>query len=184
MIETTPAAGERVRRGSEVELVVSSGRERVEVPSVVGQDREDARGTLEGAGLRVEIREQETADEEPGTVLAQDPAAGTRVRSGTAVRLTVAAEPEEVDIPDVTGQSREQATETLSGAGFTVRTREQEVATPDEDDVVLGQEPTGRARKGSRVTITVGSFDPDLNPDPPADEQPGTTTPAPTPTTP
>ncbi|HYF26344.1 MAG TPA: Stk1 family PASTA domain-containing Ser/Thr kinase [Baekduia sp.] len=175
VIETVPGAGEEVRRGSEIELVVSSGPERVAVPGVVGKDREDARGDLEGAGLKVSVREQES-DKEAGTVLAQDPAAGRSVKLGTTVTITVAKAPEEVEIPDVAGETREAATEALSAAGFTVRTREQEVDQPDGDGVVLSYRPTGKAKKGSRVTITVGSFNPDLNPDPePTDPGPTTT---------
>ena len=43
----------------------------------------------------------------------------------------------------------------------------QDVPTPDGDGVVLEQSPAGgkKAKKGSKVTIVVGKFNPDLNPE-------------------
>jgi eukaryotic-like serine/threonine-protein kinase len=180
VVETTPAAGTELERGETVTLVVSSGAPRVLVPGVVGQERAAAERTLRERGLEVAVREQESQDREPGTVLAQDPPAGRRVREGATVTLTVAAEPADVEVPDVTGRSQAEATEALSGAGFTVRVTEQEVDSPDQDGVVLSQSPTGRRPRGARVTIVVGTFNPDLDPDP----TPTTTTPAPATTTP
>jgi serine/threonine-protein kinase len=82
------------------------------------------------------------------------------------VTLTVAKESSQIEVPDVTGLSRNEAVEELSG-DFRVRTVEQTVDTPDEDGVVLSQDPAGgaKAKRDSRVTITVGRFTPDLNPE-------------------
>src|SRR3712207_7315832 len=55
--------------------------------------------SLNRAGLGFTITEQES-DEEPGTVIAQDPAEGTTVEKGSRVQLTVAKEPETVDVPN------------------------------------------------------------------------------------
>ncbi|MBI5105554.1 MAG: Stk1 family PASTA domain-containing Ser/Thr kinase [Solirubrobacterales bacterium] len=176
VIETRPAAGTELEKGSTVTLVVSKGKERLGVPGVVGQTEEDARTTLEDAGFRVSTKEQESEDKDPGTVLAQDPDAGTRLPKGSTVTLTVAKEPADVAVPDVVGKDQADATDQLSGDGFRVSTEEQEVTTPDDDGKVLKQDPSGgRAKKGSRVTITVGRFNPDLNPDPGAGQT--TTTP-------
>ena len=42
-----------------------------------------------------------------------------------------------------------------------------EVDTPDGDGVVIEQSPAAgtKAKKGSKVTIVVGKFNPDLNPE-------------------
>ncbi|MTD45525.1 Stk1 family PASTA domain-containing Ser/Thr kinase [Conexibacter sp. W3-3-2] len=175
VISVEPGQGESLEKGSTVTITVSEGAERAAVPNVVDQNRDDAETTLEDAGFTVSVREQES-DEEVGTVLAQNPAGGTSRPKGSRVTITVAKEAEEVDVPDVTGQTSAEATAALSGAGFTVVPREQEVDSPDQDGVVLAQDPKdGKLRKGQRVTITVGAFSPDLNPDP-------TPTPTPTPT--
>ncbi len=175
VISVEPGQGEALEKGSTVTIVVSSGAERVDVPSVLRQSREDAQATLEDAGFEVSVREMES-EEDVGTVLSQDPKAGTARPKGSRVTITVAKASEAVDVPNVVGQSSAEATAALSGAGFTVLPRDQEVDSPDEDGVVLAQNPaSGKLKRGERVTITVGKFSPELDPDP-------TATPEPTPT--
>jgi serine/threonine-protein kinase len=167
VIETRPDAGEQREKGSTVVLVVSSGRERVTVPKVTGLSEDDARSTLQSLGFQIATTEQESEDQDPGTVLAQNPAPGTTLPKGARVTLTVAKEPQPVDVPDVVGEGRNAATHALKKAGFDVNVVEQPTDNLDEDRHVLEQEPaTGQAKKGSTVTITVAKFDPSLNPDP------------------
>ena len=69
-------------------------------------------------------------------------------------------------MPDTVGDDQSEATEQLSGAGFTVRTTFVEVDSEDEDGIVQTQEPGGgdKADRGSTVTIGVGSFTPPADP--------------------
>ncbi len=168
VIETSPSAGSQVEVGSTVTLVISSGPEQVTVPEVQGSALADARAELEGAGLEVAVESQETADAEPDTVLAQNPAAGTEVDEGSTVTLTVAKEVEQIAVPGVTGLDESAAAERLSGAGLEVDVSEERVERPSQDGKVLSQTPAAgrQVERGSPVTIVVGRFDPDLNPDP------------------
>jgi serine/threonine-protein kinase len=181
VISTSPQENSQLEKGRTVVLVVSEGREQVGVPDVVGKKEAEARSTLEGAGLRAEVSEEESEDEDPGTVLRQDPADG-RVDKGSAVKLVVAKAPAEVDVPDVVDQERDAARQALRDAGFEVRVREDTVETIDQDGVVVDQDPAGgeKRRKGSRVTIVVGKFEPPLNPEPTPTPTPALT-PEPTP---
>ena len=112
VVDTSPAAGTLVERGTQVTMRVSKGAERVEVPDVGGETEENARSAIEGAGLRVgKITEQESK-EEPGTVLSQSPAAGKRVAKNSAVELTVA---KGVEIPDVVDETEDDATQRARG---------------------------------------------------------------------
>jgi eukaryotic-like serine/threonine-protein kinase len=182
VIETSPSEGTRIERGSTVTLVVSRGPRQVEVPDVVGKDRDEAERLLESAGLQVSFTDREDADKDPGTVLEMAPAAGTQAQKGATINLIVAKEPKQVDVPDVVGDgttSVNDAVDALEQAGFRVRQKEKKVNTPDEDSLVIAQDPPGGQKrdKGSRVTITVGRFTPEnLDPDPSA-----TPTPSPTP---
>ena len=54
-----------------------------------------------------------------GTIVAQSPAAGTPVKQGQTISVSVSAGPPEVNIPDVQGESCQQAQQDLSNAGFT-----------------------------------------------------------------
>jgi eukaryotic-like serine/threonine-protein kinase len=157
VIDTTPAAGTLVERGTAVTLRVSKGAERVEVPDVGGETEDNARSAIEGAGLRVGKITEEESEEEPGTVLSQSPAAGKRVAKNSAVDLTVA---KGVEIPDVVDETEDDATQALEDAGFEVRVRQRTVTTDDDVGIVLEQRPAaGEERaQGSRVTIIVGQL--------------------------
>ena len=88
------------------------------------------------------------------------PAGGSEVARGTTVTLTVAKEPEQIEVPDVLGEQADDAADLIEAAGFRVRGREQKVDTPEGDNVVLEQNPpSGEKRdEGSRVTITIGAL--------------------------
>ena len=85
VIETSPSERSRLERGRTVTLVVSRGSRKVEVPGVVGETRDEAERLIEGRELQVSVTEREDADKEPGTVLAQTPAAGTEVAKDSTV---------------------------------------------------------------------------------------------------
>ena len=71
-----------MRKGSTVTLIVSRGKEKVAVPDVEGKTRDEAERLLRAADLESAVTEREDEDAEPGTVLEQDPAAGTKDRQG------------------------------------------------------------------------------------------------------
>src|SRR5215210_2278365 len=182
VISTSPEENSQLEKGRTVTLVVSEGREQVSVPDVVGKSEDEARNTLEGAGLRAEVSQEESEAEEPGTVLRQDPASGGKLDKGSAVKVVVAEAPPEVDVPDVIDQERDEARQALRDAGFEVRVRSQTVDTLDQDGVVIAQQPAAgdTRKKGSSVTIVVGKFDPPLDPEPDGTPEPSAT-PEPTP---
>jgi beta-lactam-binding protein with PASTA domain len=93
VIAQRPAAGTSATRPAQVILTVSSGPspELVDVPDVVGQPLADARETLEAEGFTVGTILDRTTDAARGTVLDQQPQAGTRAPSGGAITLWVAA---------------------------------------------------------------------------------------------
>jgi eukaryotic-like serine/threonine-protein kinase len=174
VIGTNPAEGTSVRKGTTVTLIVSRGREQVEVPDLVGRSREEAERLLREAELQPAFREREDAEAEPGTVLEQDPAPGTRVARGETVELVIAREPADVPVPGVIDETEEDATRILEDAGFEVDVEDAAAQTPDEDGLVLEQDPdpdTPRPR-GSEVTITVGRFEPEIIPEPTASPEP------------
>jgi beta-lactam-binding protein with PASTA domain/predicted Ser/Thr protein kinase len=166
-IGTEPDAGTELQLGRTVTLIISSGPPDVEVPTVTGRPIEEARSDLVSAGFQVETTDQETLDEEPGTVLSQDPAGGTEAEEGSTVTLTVARAPEEGEVPDVVGETDSDAIRILQDAGFDVATERVDVETLEEDGVVLEQDPPGdrTADLDSVVTIVIGKFNPDLDPE-------------------
>jgi serine/threonine-protein kinase len=166
VISVSPQEGQKVDKGSSVTLVVSSGKPQVQVPNVVGKSFDEAQSTLQAAGFKV-TRIDKESDKDPGTVLFQDPRSGGRIDAGSTIALTVAKAPSQVPVPDETGEDAATAIAALSGQGFVIDQKSKDVPTPDGDGVVLEQSPTGgkKVKKGSKVTIVVGKFNPSLNPE-------------------
>ena len=181
-IRTSPPADSTLRQGTTVTLLLSTGKEQVEVPDVTGQNVDEASTELQNRGFEIAPKDQPTDDEDPGTVLSQSPSAGQKIDKGSTITLTVARQPKEAEVPDVTGEKQSKAVQRLSREGFEIEVVEQPVGTQEDDGVVIEQDPAGgKARRGSTVTITVSRFDPSAAPgqSAPAPATPAPATPAP-----
>ncbi|MBI4300433.1 MAG: PASTA domain-containing protein [Chloroflexi bacterium] len=92
----------------------------VVVPFVVGQDYEQARAALQSLGLQVQ-RSDATQDGAPANqVLAQSPPAGSQLRAGQMVVLTVNSVTKKVAVPDVVRLPEPDAKQRLQAAGLKV----------------------------------------------------------------
>ena len=153
-----PPAGEDLEVGETVTLTVSSGAEPRPVANIVGKTLDQARAELEQQGFVVEVREIENTEEEAGTVLAQDPRAGTEARPGDTVILDVALGPDEIPIPLVEGFTPAAATQALNDAGFRVTEAEEPSETVAEGLVTRTDPPAGVAgNDGDTVTIYIST---------------------------
>jgi serine/threonine-protein kinase len=80
------------------------------------------------------------------------------VEQGSAISVDVSGT-QVTDLPDTTGQTRDEATQTLTNAGFQV-SEQTEASSRQEEGYVVNQDPKGGGGKtaeyGSTVTITVG----------------------------
>ncbi len=136
----------------------------VDVPNVVGQKLNAARTTLENANLMVAdpVIEEPAADhpdEEPGTVLAQDPTPDQgQVEEGTEITLTVVAQAEAVAIPDLSDQSLADAQQAIIDLGLVPFTQDQASVDVTPGNVIATDPPAGQeVPPGSTVTILVSS---------------------------
>jgi eukaryotic-like serine/threonine-protein kinase len=157
---TAPPAGTQIDKGSTVTLFVSSGPQKATVPSVVGQSQDSASAELANVGLKVSIVPQDST-ETPGTVLSQDPAAGTQAARGSTVTITVARQAQQVTVPNTVGQNQSSALSALADAGLTpIVGGTQPVTNQSDDGKVVAQDPSGgKVKRGTKVTITVGQFE-------------------------
>ncbi|GFJ88664.1 serine/threonine protein kinase [Phytohabitans rumicis] len=116
-----PPSTERIVKGGTITLTLSLGPERYPVPDVVGKDLAQARADLEGAKLVVKDGGQRFDDRLPaGVVIAVDPKAGTQVKPGTQVTLTVSKGRAPITVPEVVGKNINEARSILQGLGLTV----------------------------------------------------------------
>ncbi len=91
-VRTDPSAGIRVRKGSPVKLIVSSGPAftLIEVPDVAGMNSKEALSTLRRAQLIPSIVHEES-ESRAGTVIVTSPPAGERIPEGSLVKLLVSS---------------------------------------------------------------------------------------------
>ena len=156
---TVPAAGKSVPKGSKVRVNVESGPAQGTVPSVVGQSLPQAIAALRNAGFNPNptyVKSNAPHDQ----VIHQNPAPGSSEPKGTGVDLQVSSGPPQVNVPDVVGETSQQAALDLQAAGFNVTQQYVSVNDPSGDNIVRAQNPAGglSAAKGSTVTITIGQF--------------------------
>ncbi|WP_189190414.1 Stk1 family PASTA domain-containing Ser/Thr kinase [Streptomyces albiflavescens] len=155
VISSDPEAGTKRHAGSAIALVVSKGSP-VEVPEVTGASVEDATAELEDSGLKVKISSERVNSEfDKGQIAEQSPAAGREAASGDTVTLTISKGPELVEVPDVMGDSVDDARKALEDAGFKVN--EDRGLLGIFGDHVKSQSVDGgeTAPKGSTITIEI-----------------------------
>ena len=169
-----PRAGARTEASSIVRMNISSGAAgnvspppppppappaNVTVPSVEGQQQDDAQRVLNAKGLKSGVVYVKS-DEQQGAVVSQAPAAGATRARGTRIQLDVALGPRPgtlKGVPDVRNLDPTSARAKLSAAGFNVQTLRQPVSDPAQVGKVVDEQPRGRnAPLHSVVTIYVG----------------------------
>ncbi|APT87977.1 serine/threonine protein kinase [Corynebacterium frankenforstense DSM 45800] len=158
VIRTNPGAGSRLQPGTAVVLIVSSGREITDVPDLSGMSLDEARRTLENAGLSLkgQVEEEESDSVPAGQIISQNPAAGSQISKGTEIAVTVSTGKKQVRVPDLKGLSLDEARSTLESMGL--RVEPNYVDSREPEDRVLSVDATGsEVDEGSSVTVTVSN---------------------------
>jgi serine/threonine-protein kinase len=162
VISQTPPGKSKAPRGSQVLLTVSSGKEKVAVPNVVGDDADAAFAEIGRAGLNPTRVNEPSSDVPEGKVIRTNPPAGTQVEKDSNVDVVVSTGPEDVVVPDVVGMKQADAEKKLKDKGFKVTVQTVASSNPDEDGRVVDQDPNAGDKQpaGSTVTITVAQLSP------------------------
>ena len=121
VIRQDPAGATQATRGSAVTLVVSSGPANLQVPDVRRRPQSEAEQLLTDRGFTVgNVSTTPSTSFAPGIVVRQDPAPNASRPKGTAVNITVAVAPANVPVPNVIGNTADDARFKLEQAGFRV----------------------------------------------------------------
>jgi serine/threonine-protein kinase len=128
------------------------------VPNAVGQDAASGAGQVEAAGFVAET-DPVSASGTPGSIVQEDPAAGTQADAGSVVRLSVAVgstRPAQ-HVPDVAGQKAGTARAALLAAKLTVKT-EYKKGPAAKAGSVLSQSPAAGTSVPAytQVVVVVG----------------------------
>ncbi len=161
VISIEPQAGVEAIRGTDVEVVVSKGLERyVIAPELVERPADEVEAELQES-VPVQITRTEVFDDAvpAGMVTGFEPPAGSQLQREQVVTMLVSKGRAPVAVPDVTGQTPEQATANLRELGFEVtRGSDGRSADVDKGEVFTVDPAPGRnAPFGSTVKIRVSA---------------------------
>jgi eukaryotic-like serine/threonine-protein kinase len=127
----------------------------VAVPHVEGIREANAVALLEAQGLEPVVKRQNHDTVREGRVFEQDPEQGSRVDRESPVEILVSLGPPKVNVPQLVGQSRDEAISRLSSVGLKFKINE--VFSREEEGTVVAQDPAPgrRVNKGSLVRFNV-----------------------------
>jgi len=154
IMRSSPAAGERIKRDSQVTLYLSKGVEQVGISSYQGKSGEQALNELTEAGFEVETKYVFNEDLPIGAVVSQIPSGGD-IDKGSVITLTVSKGSQFVFIPNVFSLSEAKAIDTLKDLDLKVVVKK---VGNKKTKVVTNISPKvgDKVKRGSTVTITVG----------------------------
>ena len=161
VIRTEPAAGELLKPGSTVVVVLSAGPDSETIPNVVGQAQDAAKSLLEGSPFEFVVTIQPEASETvaSGSVIRTDPEVNSELAPGSPITIFVSTGVVQVKVPPVVGLTEAQAKNQLTAKGLTVNVTLVNVPAGDPNDGrVISQSPTAGnlVAPASAVGLQVG----------------------------
>lgn len=129
--------------------------QKVKMPKLLGRQAEEIRSALEKLGITVELEYVESEDYEEGIIIDADVEEGTEIEEGSSIKVTVSSGFSGVEVPDTTGKTYEDAEKTLKQEGFLVNKAESYSETIAAGLVITQNPSSGKAPRGSVVTVTV-----------------------------
>ncbi|MGF6375452.1 serine/threonine protein kinase [Clostridiales Family XIII bacterium PM5-7] len=168
-----PLAGEMVKEGTTVTVVVSSGKTEGVVPTLVGQmytSRAEIDEYLSTWNYKLGDVAEEHSDQAKGTIISQNPDRGEQAEEGTTIDIVVSKGPEEKNsiMPNLVGKTYEEAKKLLEDAGLTVAKPEYQESETTEKGKIIWQQygPDMELKRGTEVKIIISKGPPEVTPDP------------------
>ncbi len=166
VIETNPKAGETVvitkDKEAEIIIYISSGKEQVEMPQLVGKSKDEATKIASEKGLTLNVAEEKYSDKEAGTVLEQDVEHGKKVAKGTTINIIISKGKDMAYMPDIFGTSVSSARSMIESAGLKVGETTYENSEAASGRIIRATSENGEElktgaplEKGSKVNIVV-----------------------------
>ena len=130
----------------------------VTIPDVSNKTETAAFAALTKLGLTPQRQEEASATIPAERVTRTDPAAGAKTKPASTVKVYISSGPDQVNVPDVTGKSQDDARAALQAAGL-VAGNVQTENTPADPNTVTKTDPAANTpvAKGSTVAVFVAS---------------------------
>jgi serine/threonine-protein kinase len=148
VVSTQPGAGTLWPQPQPVVLMVSEGPP---LPYLVGQNVQTIQQWASQNGITLNVQQDPNSTQPQGIITRQSPAAGTPITPNETVTIGVSAGPPQVAVPNVDGQTVDQARQTLKQLGFDVK-----VSKFGPFNKVFDYTPSGQQPKGTTITLWAG----------------------------
>jgi serine/threonine-protein kinase len=123
VIGTDPKSGEKVKRNSVVNIIVSKGIEKISLISYVGKGGDEALSELTNSGFDVKVVYKFSDKIFKGQVMSQSPEISDAIEIGSKIELVISNGPEFVFVPNVLGKNKNDASLDLENLGLKVITK-------------------------------------------------------------
>ena len=153
----SPKSGKKVTENSTVKITISSGEGSKSIPNVIGATEADATNSLQAAGYKVNVSYGHSSTVAAGQVISQSPDSSQKGQAGDTITISVSQGPDEIDMPNVVGSTKDAAVAELQSKGFTVTINEED--KPEAAGTVVGQNPVAGTKlsSGSAVIIAIST---------------------------
>lgn len=132
--------------------------EEVTVPFILGMEEEEARQEIEDLGLEFKVVGLVKSEEfEPGQVASQSVEAGTKVRKGFTIEVTISEGQDMVRVPSLINKSLEEAQADLAELGLSIGTVSYRPSDVTPKNLIIKQEPEANTylEPGSKINVII-----------------------------
>lgn len=150
--------GDKVEKNTPIKVTISNGllEVTVTIPNVVGKSESTAQSELNGLGLKVDTQTAYSDTVEQGTVISTSPEGGTEIEEEGTVQVIISMGEEKIEVPNIGGQSKNQAETTLNNMGLEPSATEEFSDSVIQGNVISQEQAVGtKVSKGSTVNFVV-----------------------------
>ena len=157
VIDSDPKAGKKVKKGSKVDLRVSSGKKTVDMPNFVGMDEETVKKNASKLGFKnITVEKVESNNYDTGKVVSQNIRAGSEiVPKDKELIIQVSTGKKKVTMPNLVGEDSATVESTVESYGFKHVTYKEEYSDKDAGTVISQSIRTGSNIVPSDETLEI-----------------------------
>lgn len=157
VIRTDPKADGEVKKGSLIDIFVSTGKEKYKVKNYIDRQYDNIFSMLDEAGFNV-VKEEEFSEKSPGTIIDQSIDAGEEiVAEDTEIVLTVSKGVEKVSVKNLIDYNIKGLENYEETSGLNIEYGEEEYSDSIAEGLVMSQSPEAgeEVEIGSTVTVVL-----------------------------
>lgn len=157
VIDSDPKAGKKVRKGSKVDLRVSSGKKTVDMPNFVGMDEDNVKRNASKLGFKnITVEKVESDRYDTGKVVSQNIPAGTEiVPKEKELIIQVSNGKKKISMPNLVGEESSRAESLIASYGFKNVSYKEEYSDKEAGTVISQSIRSGSSIIPSEETLEI-----------------------------